>query len=1031
MFLRPRSLSHVMHAVMLTAVSASSLLTGHPAIAQPAASQSAVVRAASSQPVFLPQEVLDHLGIQRPKTANMTQLSQQVAQQVRSNGLPPGTSAPNQPASGGLPTNLSGQAALSAVIMTTLNSSSNSNYRDVMLMADADGTEDLTADHSAKIDDRTTSELPNGWMLTRSAISEHSFATGYSNTAYYYGDSVGNVYVGIDTIGNGIVTTYTVLNLPTLLNAFGTLNSDNQIVITGLGVNPVADLSSFPKVNGSFEFFNGKIGEILYVSFWDTGGGLRLVSNGQLIRSGVLAFPIADDVSPVRAAPGIQSDEGFPLTVGGSFGVAFSAFSNVAGLAVDDDGNVYFQQVDLINFTGGNITKITSVDQPGTGGNQDRSPAVYNYGIFSTLTPFNGDYGSITGPSNQSNRFTNYSGTSRTFGNIAALAAGPNNIVYAALARSLVTTDTSDVQKTEGLFVNPTELGPTPAMIISFADTSGASDTCSIPQSNVTGPLPIADGFADVTQANLTLAAGVNNFHAFAFGNGPDVRGTLVGATVSNTLQLDMQIDYTIYSGLAVDEESKVYVISGGTPVGIGLDPSPLRGEILIFPDKQPFDRRSDYIDLRGDLSPNPPLSGGNVGDGDSDRYDHIFYQAPLEQVSLTPAGISGLARGFLVYLNRTRANTALFPNLPNGYTQANDETSGPLFFESFDASHQIAGGDDQNYPSRGDDNDGAGTPTMPGPLLGGYEFNYRQYVTQTNTLAAATWNAFYWNSNGSITFGGGDSTGDPHVANFLGGLPRVAGAWADLNSGSKVPFTNTFPVQALGFASVNHFVVRWINVPASGLESCDSSNSFTISLYDDGTGLDENANQPLNPANSTGNNAVPFDLQEGPTDLRYVASGISNTLTSFRPRPDKSGNICLTYGRMDLLGSPISGTSVLVGVAPGNLPITTSPGINLSEAARANDRLFPSPLGLPLGPGLVNTLFTPSTVFEFFGQDALPVLTRLNGAISSPITPTFDLRQEGNDTVLSTPIHQPDLNRGQVCFYIVNYSVLMPVIMK
>ena len=45
--------------------------------------------------------------------------------------------------------------------------------------------------------------------------------------------------------------------------------------------------------------------------------------------------------------------------VGGSFGVAFSAFSNVAGVAVDDDG-IYFQQVDLIQRTGANIVKVTN-----------------------------------------------------------------------------------------------------------------------------------------------------------------------------------------------------------------------------------------------------------------------------------------------------------------------------------------------------------------------------------------------------------------------------------------------------------------------------------------------------------------------------------------------------------------------------------------------------------------------------------------------------------------------------------------------
>src|SRR6185295_16792853 len=93
------------------------------------------------------------------------------------------------------------------------------------------------------------------------------------------------------------------------------------------------------------------------------------------------------------------------------------------------------------------------------------------------------------------------------------------------------------------------------------------------------------------------------------------------------------------------------------------------------------------------------------------------------------------------------------------------------------------------------------------------------------------------------------------------------------------------FPVQALGFANVNAFRVRYINVPEFGAEGCSTNafglggNTFGVTLYDDGTGIDENANQPLNPANPIGNNAVPFDLLEGPTDLRFTRVTQTNTL--------------------------------------------------------------------------------------------------------------------------------------------------------
>ena len=49
--------------------------------------------------------------------------------------------------------------------------------------------------------------------------------------------------------------------------------------------------------------------------------------------------------------------------------------------------------------------------------------------------------------------------------------------------------------------------------------------------------------------------------------------------------------------------------------------------------------------------------------------------------------------------------------------------------------------------------------------------------------------------------------------------------------------------MQALGFANVNAFKIRWINVPEFGAEFCtvNASNTFAVTLYDDGTGIDEN----------------------------------------------------------------------------------------------------------------------------------------------------------------------------------------------
>ena len=83
---------------------------------------------------------------------------------------------------------------------------------------------------------------------------------------------------------------------------------------------------------------------------------------------------------------------------------------------------------------------------------------------------------------------------------MVSIAAGPHDVIYAALARSLNTADDPGTQATEGLFVNPTALGPTPSMIISFSDRSGASDACTSPAPGISGNLPIADGIADVAQ---------------------------------------------------------------------------------------------------------------------------------------------------------------------------------------------------------------------------------------------------------------------------------------------------------------------------------------------------------------------------------------------------------------------------------------------------------------------------------------------------------------------------------------------------
>jgi len=938
----------------------------------------------------------------------------------------------------GQPLVLNSRSALSAALITTIGGRDN-QFSEVTLIADWDGREDCAADREQKIDDFSFAEPEIDMSLTRVAISEHTVANGFNENVYYYGDSVGNLWVGTDTNpGVGVGTQIDVLrqvNLPTLLNT-GTSGgftlpfsfcADDQIAITGIAVNPVADLCDFG--------LPGTIGEVVYVSAFDSEGCVRNGSNNQPIRTRILAFAFTDGAGAGAATPaGVRE-------------VLLSQLANIAGISVDDDGSLYFQLVDLIQFTGGAIFKLTELRrtiEPCIGCiNRTFAPP----GGPVLLTSINQAQGTTANPILTLSgffRITNYSGPSTLWGDVVALANGGCNVLYAAVSRSFVAGDVSFEQLTQGLFPAPSAFGATgtPSMVISFADCSGLFDICSgqatgSVTTNVGGVLPVADGFADVAQSGLTRTPGVNNFRIMVQGNGPNLApaagGTaIVPGTPTGLLKVDMQVDYTLYSGLAVNEQNTVFVISGGTPAGIGKNPSPMLGEVLCFEDACPADRRADFVDLRGDTLPNPPASGGNVGDGDSDRFDHIFYQAPLDQLTLTPGGLAGLADGFLRYTNRLAPN-AISAGVTLGNTQRvqgdDDTTTAVVLFENLDPGHQVAGGDDQNTPFRGDDSDGGGTPSLGlgNPLSGGFEFVFG------GPVANCVWNGLFINSNGNVTFGGGDTSNFANVPDFRAGRPKIAAAWTDLNPASRAVTCGTFPVQALGFANINAFKVRWINVPEFGNEACTAlglagaSNTFSITLFDDGTGADENSTETLSPTAVVGNNvddgAVTFDRQEGPTDLRFTREPNTGVIVGCSPRPEGSGIIIFDYCRMDLLGT--EGNPVIAGYSIGGLNPLNPPGlceINLSKAAAAADT---NPFGVLadtngqtanicanccIGEG------TEPTIFELFNEGL-----RANTGSGGEVTfarPDFDLRFEGNDAVLCTSVRQRDLNRGRVCLF-------------
>lgn len=172
----------------------------------------------------------------------------------------------------GLPSTMLANAALSAAIATNVGGRGQL-FQEVDLMGDWDGSEDNVADHSGKIDDLSSTLSNPSQALTRVAISEHTIANGFNEDIAYYGDSLGNVTVVSTTDLNQASPTPTkfTINLPTVLNAFGTLNSNNVIVVTGLAVEPTADLTSFANVNGSFASFAGKV-ERSYTSVSPTMG---------------------------------------------------------------------------------------------------------------------------------------------------------------------------------------------------------------------------------------------------------------------------------------------------------------------------------------------------------------------------------------------------------------------------------------------------------------------------------------------------------------------------------------------------------------------------------------------------------------------------------------------------------------------------------------------------------------------------------------------------------------------------------------
>ena len=206
-----------------------------------------------------------------------------------------------------------------------------------------------------------------------------------------------------------------------------------------------------------------------------------------------------------------------------------------------------------------------------------------------------------------------------------------------------------------------------------------------------------------------------------------------------------------------------------------------------------------------------------------------------------------------------------------------------------------------------------------------------------------------------------------------------------------------------------------------------DASNTFSVTLFDDGTGADENSNEVQQPRQQrwvtiVNDGAALFD-SAGRTDRFEVHE---------RAEHADAGRMRAATGRkrdngVRLLPNGSAGNgddqAVITGYSIGDLDPLNPPGlceINMSKAAAAADTgvfgVLPDTNGQTanicanccIGEG------TEPTLFELFNEGRR-ASTGAGGEILLAL-PDFDLRFEGNDPALCTSVRQRDVNRGRVC---------------
>jgi hypothetical protein len=201
-------------------------------------------------------DTLKALGFNR--VANPAEVSARIGQQLSQKLKGKKSGGGDVSIQSGQPLVLDSRSALSAALIITIGGRDN-QFSEVALIADWDGREDCAADREQKVDDFSFAEPEIDQSLTRAAISEHTVANGFAENVYYYGDSVGNFWIGTDTspgigIGAQVGSNVNQVNLPQLVNTGSSggftfpgafFCGDDQFAVTGIAVNPVADLCDF------------------------------------------------------------------------------------------------------------------------------------------------------------------------------------------------------------------------------------------------------------------------------------------------------------------------------------------------------------------------------------------------------------------------------------------------------------------------------------------------------------------------------------------------------------------------------------------------------------------------------------------------------------------------------------------------------------------------------------------------------------------------------------------------------------------